>query len=60
MDAMDMNLAVLIAMLVLMVGGALLLNFQIKHSEKKEREANAANVKNAKSTSPEARQATAH
>lgn len=33
---MDMNLAVLIAMLALMVGGALLLNFQIKHQAKKE------------------------
>lgn len=32
---MDMNLAVLIAMLAMMVGGALLLNFQIKHQAKK-------------------------
>ncbi len=57
---MDGNLAVFIVMIVLVLGGGILLNFQIKHSEKKEREANAANVKNAKSTSPEARQATAH
>ena len=34
---MDMNLAVLIAMIALMLGGALLLNFQIKHQAKKDR-----------------------
>lgn len=33
---MDMNLAVLLAMIALMLGGALLLNFQIKHQAKKE------------------------
>lgn len=57
---MDGNLAVFIVMIVLVLGGGILLNFQIKHSEKKEREANAANAKNAKSTSPKARQATVH
>lgn len=35
---MDGNLAVLITMIVLMIGGALLLNFQIKHDAKKDAE----------------------
>lgn len=44
---MDMNLVVLIAMLVLMVGGALLLNFQIKHQAKKEQAEKQAQQKSA-------------
>ena len=35
---MDGNLAVLIAMIALMIGGAVLLNLQIKHDAKKEKE----------------------
>ena len=34
---MDGNLAVFIVMIVLVLGGGILLNFQIKHSETKER-----------------------
>lgn len=44
---MDMNLAVLIAMIALMVGGALLLNFQIKHQAKKEQAQKQAESKKA-------------
>lgn len=35
---MDMNLAVFIAMIVLVIGGGVLLNFQIKHQAKKEQQ----------------------
>ena len=44
---MDMNLAVLIAMIALMLGGALLLNFQIKHQAKKEQAEKQAQQKSA-------------
>ncbi len=44
---MDMNLAVLIAMLVLMIGGALLLNFQIKRQAKKDQVEKQAQQKSA-------------
>ena len=53
---MDGKLAVHIVMIVLDLGGGVLLNFQIKHSEKKEREAQAKNAKGGS----EARQAAAH
>lgn len=46
---MDSNVAVLIAMIVLMVGGAIFLNFQIKHQERKERMKQSKNVKTASS-----------
>ncbi len=35
---MDGNLAVLITMIVLMIGGGIMLNFQIKSDAKKERQ----------------------
>lgn len=51
---MDMNLAVLIAMLALMVGGALLLNFQIKHQAKKEQAEKKAEQKAQQKSAPAA------
>ena len=52
---MDGNLVVLIVMIALALGGGILLNFQIRHSEKKEREAQAKSAKGGS----EARQAAA-
>ncbi len=51
---MNGNLVVLIVMIALVLGGGILLNFQIRHSEKKEREAQATDAKGGL----EARQAT--
>ncbi len=56
---MSNDLVVLIVMIVLLVGGGLLLNFQIRRTERKDKLEQAANENAVKSTGAAAKQKNA-
>ncbi len=57
---MDSNVAVLLVMIVLMVGGAIFLNFQIKHQEKKDRMQAKEQAAQSSKAMPSSQPATQH